>query len=153
MPLYEKQITKVLIRLRGCSGWYAPLLLQTPKDRFSCMETNIQHYKVEYSEQCMCPLTAIKIEHIIALIASCYRLKLYCVSVGHMLLNHMTYVCKVFYTCLLKSRIYKCIYRLQNVLFYESSNNQQLIWHMCMSYIEPAPEPYQHTGTHKLRLK
>ena len=35
MILSKKRITKVLIRLRGCAGWSAPLLFANPKDRFS----------------------------------------------------------------------------------------------------------------------
>ena len=35
MVLFKKGITAVLIRLRGCAGWSAPMLFATPKDRFS----------------------------------------------------------------------------------------------------------------------
>ena len=31
MILYKKRITKVLIRLRGCAGWSAPLLFANPR--------------------------------------------------------------------------------------------------------------------------
>ena len=31
MILCKKRITKALIRLRGCTGWYAPVLLATPQ--------------------------------------------------------------------------------------------------------------------------
>ena len=30
MILFKKGITKALIRLRGCAGWYAPLLFANP---------------------------------------------------------------------------------------------------------------------------
>ena len=36
MKLSKKRITKVLIRLGGCAGWSTPVLLQPPKDSFSC---------------------------------------------------------------------------------------------------------------------
>ena len=35
MILSNKGITKALIRMQGCAGWAAPLLLATPEDRFS----------------------------------------------------------------------------------------------------------------------
>ena len=35
MILSNKQITKALIRQRGCAGWYAFLLFGGPKDRVS----------------------------------------------------------------------------------------------------------------------
>ena len=38
MTLYNKQIIKVLIRLSVWAGWSALFCLQTPKDRFSCIE-------------------------------------------------------------------------------------------------------------------
>ena len=44
MILSKKRITKVLIRLRGCAGWSAPVLFansQMPEDRFSRMEAHI----------------------------------------------------------------------------------------------------------------
>ena len=31
----KKQITKALIRLRGCAGWSAPVLFAIPEDRVS----------------------------------------------------------------------------------------------------------------------
>ena len=34
-------MTKALIRMRGCAGWSAPVLTQTPKDRFSRVEAHI----------------------------------------------------------------------------------------------------------------
>ena len=40
--LSNKQITKVLIRLRRCAGWSAPLLFATPEDRFSRVEAQIE---------------------------------------------------------------------------------------------------------------
>ena len=36
--LSNKQITKTLIRLRGCTGWSAPLLLANPEGRFSWLK-------------------------------------------------------------------------------------------------------------------
>ena len=33
--LFDKQIAKALIRLRGCAGWSVPICSQTPEDRFS----------------------------------------------------------------------------------------------------------------------
>ena len=36
--LSSNQIIKALIRLCGCAGWSALLLLTNPKDRFSCVE-------------------------------------------------------------------------------------------------------------------
>ena len=35
MLLSKKRIIKVLIRLRGCVGWSAPVLFANPEDRFS----------------------------------------------------------------------------------------------------------------------
>ena len=35
MILLKKQTTKLLMRLRGCASWSAPLLLQITQDRFS----------------------------------------------------------------------------------------------------------------------
>ena len=35
MVLSNSQITKVLIRLRGSTGWSVPLMLRTPRGRFS----------------------------------------------------------------------------------------------------------------------
>ena len=34
----KKKITKALIALPRCTGWYAPLLFSNPKDRYSRME-------------------------------------------------------------------------------------------------------------------
>ena len=34
MILFNKRITKALIRLRGCAGWSVPVLFATPEDRF-----------------------------------------------------------------------------------------------------------------------
>ena len=34
-------MTKALIRMRGCAGWSAPVLMQTPEDRFSRVEAHI----------------------------------------------------------------------------------------------------------------
>ena len=36
-----KQIKKALIRLRGCAGWSAPMLLTKPEDRFSHVKAHI----------------------------------------------------------------------------------------------------------------
>ena len=41
MVLSIKRITKVLIRLRECAGWSAPLLFATPEYRFSHVEAHI----------------------------------------------------------------------------------------------------------------
>ena len=38
MILSNKRITMVLIRLRVCAGWFAPLLFANTKDRFSHVE-------------------------------------------------------------------------------------------------------------------
>ena len=35
MVLFKKRITNVLIGLRGCAGWSAPLLFANPRRRFS----------------------------------------------------------------------------------------------------------------------
>ena len=43
MILSKKRITKVLIRLRGCAGWSAPLLFPNPEDRSSCVEAQIAY--------------------------------------------------------------------------------------------------------------
>ena len=40
----NKRITKALIRLRGCAGWSAPLLLANPEDRFSRVEVPIREW-------------------------------------------------------------------------------------------------------------
>ena len=39
--LSNQRITKVLIRLRGCAGWSAPLLFANPEDRFSRVKAHI----------------------------------------------------------------------------------------------------------------
>ena len=41
MILYNKQITKALIRLQGCAGKSAPLLFASPKDQFSRVEAHM----------------------------------------------------------------------------------------------------------------
>ena len=41
MILYNKRITKALIRMRGCTVWSVPLLFATPEDRFSRVEAHI----------------------------------------------------------------------------------------------------------------
>ena len=41
MVLFNKRITKALIRLRGCAGWSAFLLIANPKDRFSRVEAHL----------------------------------------------------------------------------------------------------------------
>ena len=41
MVLSKTQITKVLIRLRGCAGWSAPVLFANPQNRFSRVEAHI----------------------------------------------------------------------------------------------------------------
>ena len=41
MILYNTRITKALIRLHECAGWSAPLLFETPEDRFSHVEAHI----------------------------------------------------------------------------------------------------------------
>ena len=38
MILFNKRITKALIRKRGCAGWSAHFCSQTPEDRFSRVE-------------------------------------------------------------------------------------------------------------------
>ena len=38
MILSKNRITKALIRLGGCAGWFAPVLFATPEDRFSHVE-------------------------------------------------------------------------------------------------------------------
>ena len=40
MILLKKQTTKLLMRLRGCTGWSAPWLLQITGDRFSQSRSN-----------------------------------------------------------------------------------------------------------------
>ena len=41
MVLSNKRITKVLIRLRRCAGWSAPLLFANTEDRFSHVDAHI----------------------------------------------------------------------------------------------------------------
>ena len=41
MILSKKRITKALISLRGCAGWFAPLLFANLKDRFSHVVAHI----------------------------------------------------------------------------------------------------------------
>ena len=41
MILSKTRITKALIKLRSCAGWYRLCYSQTPKDRFSHVETHI----------------------------------------------------------------------------------------------------------------
>ena len=43
MILSTKRITKALIRLRGCAGWSAPVLSQTPEDSFSRVQAHMIH--------------------------------------------------------------------------------------------------------------
>ena len=47
MILSNKQIIMALIRLRGCTGWSAPLLFAHPEDRFSRDQAHIDHSVVE----------------------------------------------------------------------------------------------------------
>ena len=41
MMVSIKPITKALIRLHGCGGWYAPLLFTNPEDMFSRDEAHL----------------------------------------------------------------------------------------------------------------
>ena len=41
MILCKEYITKVLIRLRGCTDWSLPLMFVNPEDRFSGVEAHI----------------------------------------------------------------------------------------------------------------
>ena len=41
MILSNTHITKALIRLRGCTGWSAPLLFANMEDRFSRVEAHL----------------------------------------------------------------------------------------------------------------
>ena len=41
MIIFDKQITKALTRLRGCTVWSAPLLFANPEDRFSRLEAQL----------------------------------------------------------------------------------------------------------------
>ena len=43
MVLSKKRITKVLIRLRGCAGWSAPLLFANLRRQVFCEEAHISH--------------------------------------------------------------------------------------------------------------
>ena len=45
MILSNKRITKVLIRLRGCAGWSAPLLFANPEDRVSRIGAQLIRFK------------------------------------------------------------------------------------------------------------
>ena len=45
---FQRRITKVLIRLRGCAGWSAPVLFATPEDRFSPVEAHIVECKPNF---------------------------------------------------------------------------------------------------------
>ena len=49
MILCNKRITKTLIRLRGCAGWFAPLLFvrNITKDRFSRVEAHLKTIKTK----------------------------------------------------------------------------------------------------------
>ena len=53
MMLSNKRITKALIRLRGCAGWYAPLLFAYPEDRFSRVEVHIQFFRIVFFVFCI----------------------------------------------------------------------------------------------------
>ena len=44
MVLYKKRITKALIGLRECTGWYAPVLFANPEDRFSRVEAQFFYF-------------------------------------------------------------------------------------------------------------
>ena len=54
MTLSKKRITKVLVRLRGCTGWSAPELKKPGEGRFSRVDAQIisfsgkflKHFKV-----------------------------------------------------------------------------------------------------------
>ena len=46
MILSNERITKVLIRLRRCADWSAPLLFANPEDRFTHVKA---HKRVEYN--------------------------------------------------------------------------------------------------------
>ena len=53
MLLFNKGITKALIRLRGCSGWSAPLLFVNPEDRFSSRSPKYELvYRIKYKLAC-----------------------------------------------------------------------------------------------------
>ena len=51
MFLLKKQITKLLIRLRGYAGWSTPLLLQSTEDRFSQSRSDCYMYMSFYHER------------------------------------------------------------------------------------------------------
>ena len=66
MILFNQQITKMLISLRGCTGWSAPLLLESPKDKFSCIEAQINTVKYENIHAIMCLyMHAFSLNHIV----------------------------------------------------------------------------------------
>ena len=44
--LSEMRITKSLIRLRGCAGWSATLLVANPRDRFSRSEAHLKQLQL-----------------------------------------------------------------------------------------------------------
>ena len=46
MILCNKEITKALIRMRGCAGWSAPLLFKNPEDRFSHDEAHMILFRI-----------------------------------------------------------------------------------------------------------
>ena len=57
MILSKEQITKALIRLRGCAGLYAPLLFANTEDRFFCVEAKITKLWDQWLnsyDQCFC---------------------------------------------------------------------------------------------------
>ena len=49
MILSQKHITKVLIRMRGCAGWSAPLLFANPEDRFSPVKAIIIRLRIVHA--------------------------------------------------------------------------------------------------------
>ena len=63
MSLSEKRITKALIRLRGYTGWYAPVLFANSRRQvFSCQGqyTGIYDYTERYSKSTE-PIDAVNI--------------------------------------------------------------------------------------------
>ena len=44
---YKMQIRKLLMRLCGCAGWSAPLLLQITEDSFSQSHMSFYHERLE----------------------------------------------------------------------------------------------------------
>ena len=74
MILFNKLITKGLIRLCGCTGWSVNVLCANPKDRFPCVEAHMfnssftMHAELQPSEVSPKPIKCLEVQIIIDLI-------------------------------------------------------------------------------------